>query len=56
MAHRVFHTRLLPCMLVKGALHEAFHRDALLVCDRMGGPEGRLVINSSNKNVADSAH
>lgn len=48
VAHRVFHTRLLPCMLVKGALHEAFHRDALAVCDRMGGPEGRLVIKSSS--------
>ncbi|EDR11868.1 uncharacterized protein LACBIDRAFT_313754 [Laccaria bicolor S238N-H82] len=48
VAHRVFHTRLLLPMLVKGALHEAFHRDALLVCDRMGGPEGRLVIKSSS--------
>ena len=56
MAHRVFHTRLLPCMLLKGALHEAFHSDALLACDRMGGPEGSLVINSSAKNVAESAH
>ncbi|KAJ3553023.1 hypothetical protein NM688_g3839 [Phlebia brevispora] len=47
VAHRVFHTRLLPHLLLPGksiGLHDAFHADAMRILQEMGGPEGDLFI------------
>ncbi|KAL5521488.1 hypothetical protein ACEPAF_2236 [Sanghuangporus sanghuang] len=52
IAQRVFHTRLLPHMLLPGTslgLHDAFHRAALDMQARMGGPDGLLVSSESSQ-------
>ncbi|KAJ7070313.1 ribonuclease-III-like-domain-containing protein [Mycena belliarum] len=47
VAHRVFHTRVLPRLLLPhGGLPTSFHSDANAVCMRLGGADGRLVLNS----------
>ena len=46
VAHRVFHTRLLPLVLLPGTsdgLPDVFHKDALLASKRMGGETGPLL-------------
>ncbi|KAI0772996.1 hypothetical protein BD413DRAFT_712102 [Trametes elegans] len=46
VAHRLFHTRVLPNLLLEGShegLHTAYHAHALEVCEKMGGPEGPLL-------------
>ncbi|KAL5514471.1 hypothetical protein ACEPAG_2559 [Sanghuangporus baumii] len=52
ITQRVFHTRLLPHMLLPGTslgLHDAFHRAALDMQARMGGPDGLLVSSESSQ-------
>ncbi|EIM91859.1 uncharacterized protein STEHIDRAFT_151216 [Stereum hirsutum FP-91666 SS1] len=47
VTHRVFHTRVLPHILLPNrpeGLHSAFHDHAKDVCRNMGGPEGPLVL------------
>ncbi|KAJ7442518.1 ribonuclease-III-like-domain-containing protein [Mycena galericulata] len=47
VAHRVFHTRLLPRLLAPhGGLPACFHADALEACKRLGGARGDLVLES----------
>ncbi|KAL6304703.1 ribonuclease-III-like-domain-containing protein [Sparassis latifolia] len=49
VAHRLFHTRMLPHLLLPGrseGLHDVFHEHALQVCQQMGGPNGALVVPS----------
>ncbi|KAK7034660.1 hypothetical protein VNI00_012302 [Paramarasmius palmivorus] len=49
VAHRVFHTRLLPHLLLgpnNQGLPEAFHGDARAICNEMGGMQGQLVVDS----------
>jgi len=54
IAHRVFHTRVLPEVLLPrraDGLLDVFHEDALVVCDRMGGPQGKLVLPHQDRKV-----
>lgn len=53
MAHRVFHTRLLPHLLLPGyeGLPEAFHADAQAACERMGGVDGELLLDLSGNFI-----
>ncbi|KAF7349172.1 RNase III domain-containing protein [Mycena sanguinolenta] len=47
VAHRVFHTRVLPRLLLPhGGLPTCFHQDAQEACERLGGVEGDLVSGS----------
>ncbi|KAI0687775.1 ribonuclease-III-like-domain-containing protein [Cytidiella melzeri] len=46
VSHRLFHTRLLPHILLPGrhdGLHDAFHGHAMKICQQMGGLQGSLV-------------
>ncbi|KAH9925018.1 uncharacterized protein BXZ73DRAFT_91179 [Epithele typhae] len=46
VSHRIFHTRLLPHLCIKGrlaGLHGAYHEHAMEICERMGGPKGPLL-------------
>lgn len=46
VAHRLFHTRLLPHILLPGTpegLPDHFHPDALKICEKMGGPQADLL-------------
>jgi hypothetical protein len=48
VAHRVFHTRLLPHILLgrkADGLPEAFHEHAHAVCNDIGGKEGKLILD-----------
>ncbi|KAJ7218297.1 hypothetical protein C8J57DRAFT_1194591 [Mycena rebaudengoi] len=46
VAHRVFHTRVLPRLLLPtGGLPSCFHPDALEVCERLGGARGDLLVD-----------
>ncbi|KAF9255568.1 hypothetical protein L218DRAFT_883869 [Marasmius fiardii PR-910] len=50
VAHRVFHTRVLPQILLgkkNDGLPEAFHGDARAICNQMGGLQGPLIFESS---------
>ncbi|GJE85718.1 ribonuclease-III-like-domain-containing protein [Phanerochaete sordida] len=50
VAHRLFHTRLLPHILLPGkpaGLPDLFHADALKICEQMGGPQADLFGTSS---------
>ncbi|EKM61237.1 uncharacterized protein PHACADRAFT_156461 [Phanerochaete carnosa HHB-10118-sp] len=50
VAHRLFHTRLLPHILLPGApdgLPDSFHADATKICEQMGGPQADLFGASS---------
>lgn len=52
-AHRLFHTRVLPHILLRGrqeGLPFEFHEDARAVCERMGGPQGDLLSGSKIKS------
>jgi len=49
-AHRVFHTRVLPHILISSpnaGLPEAFHGDARSACNRFGGMQGPLVVDTT---------
>ncbi|KAJ6571870.1 ribonuclease-III-like-domain-containing protein [Mycena capillaripes] len=47
VAHRVFHTRVLPRLLLpQGGLPTCFHPDAHEACARLGGAHGELVLDS----------
>ncbi|KAJ7484621.1 hypothetical protein FB451DRAFT_1084094 [Mycena latifolia] len=47
VAHRVFHTRLLPRLLLpQGGLPLCFHADAQAACTRLGGAHARLLQDS----------
>lgn len=47
VAHRVFHTRVLPRLLLPhGGLPACFHQDAHDACVRLGGAHGDLVLDS----------
>ncbi|KAF8157061.1 ribonuclease-III-like-domain-containing protein [Crassisporium funariophilum] len=46
VAHRVFHTRFLPQLLVNRGLPKAFHEDARSICERMGGRRGPLLLDT----------
>jgi len=58
VAHRVFHTRVLPNILLPrraDGLLDIFHVDALAVCKRMGGPEGHILLRrEQNTPVMDT--
>ncbi|KAI9568729.1 hypothetical protein HD554DRAFT_2021863 [Boletus coccyginus] len=46
VAHQLFHTRILPHLLLPGRsseVPEEFHATALRICERMGGPESDLL-------------
>jgi hypothetical protein len=50
MAQRVFHTRVLPKLLLERrpeGLPDVFHADVLAMCERMGGPKGQLMTKST---------
>ncbi|KAJ7057796.1 ribonuclease-III-like-domain-containing protein [Mycena amicta] len=50
VAHRVFHTRMLPrLLLTQGGLPTCFHPDANAVCARLGGANGTLVLDSEEQ-------
>ncbi|CAL1695262.1 unnamed protein product [Somion occarium] len=56
IAHRLFHTRILPHLLLPGrpeGLHDAFHPHALDICERMGGVDGPLITTGSTSSTAD---
>jgi len=44
VAQRVFHTRLLPLLLVPGGIPQQFHGPVRAFRDRMGGPTGPLLV------------
>ncbi|KAF7289944.1 RNase III domain-containing protein [Mycena indigotica] len=47
VAHRVFHTRMLPrLLLTEGGLPACFHGDANAICARLGGANGDLILDS----------
>lgn len=46
VAQRVFHTRLLPHLLVNRGLPKIFHKDANWMCERMGGRHGTLLLTA----------
>lgn len=53
-AHRLFHTRILPSLLLPGqpiGLLDTFHREAKEICERMGGSEGSLAAPSEKQRV-----
>lgn len=58
VAHRVFHTRLLPHVLLPGnlaGLPDVFHADAEAMCERMGGPNGKLLLQTSSEPHTNTA-
>ncbi|KAF5336476.1 hypothetical protein D9611_006643 [Ephemerocybe angulata] len=54
VAHRVFHTRMLPHLLVRGGLPPAFHEEVATVAKRMGGPMGNLLHPSGKSEPTDA--
>ena len=51
VAHRLFHTRLLPLLCVKGGLPAQFHEEAEAICKRMGGRDGPLLGKGTAQKV-----
>lgn len=54
VAHRVFHTRILPHILLprtSSGLLDVFHDEALAVSERMGGAEGDLLAAEEQKSA-----
>lgn len=43
VAHRLFHTRVLPRLLVPGGLSPEFAKEVKAVCEKMGGVDGDLL-------------
>ncbi|KAI0080301.1 hypothetical protein K474DRAFT_1658017 [Panus rudis PR-1116 ss-1] len=58
VAHRLFHTRVLPHLLLPGrpeGLHDAFHAHALEICEQMGGENGPLVLTNEGSASSGSS-
>lgn len=58
VAHRVFHTRLLPLILLPGkpaGLHDTFHANAEEICEQMGGLNAPLLVPEGQKYSLDTA-
>ena len=57
VSHRVFHTHLLPNLLTltPDGLPEIFHADAREACERMGGENGQLLIDTSTPQAQGQA-
>ncbi|KAH8102538.1 ribonuclease-III-like-domain-containing protein [Cristinia sonorae] len=58
VAHRVFHTRVLPHILLPGTsagLNDVFHEQVLEICEQMGGLKGALVAENGALSRFDSA-
>jgi len=56
VAHRVFHTRLLPHILLPGrpeGLHDAYHGLAQKICEGMGGVNGPLDVVNAKPILSD---
>ncbi|PPR03652.1 hypothetical protein CVT24_007766 [Panaeolus cyanescens] len=53
VAHRFFHTRVLPYLLVKGGVPGVFHQEAHSILKQMGGRNGPLL--EPKKNTQTSA-
>ncbi|KAF8881212.1 hypothetical protein BD779DRAFT_1445729 [Infundibulicybe gibba] len=56
VAHRVFHTRLLPNLLLgrrPEGLPEVFHAGVLEMAERMGGKDGSLLIDSTARSTPE---
>jgi len=51
VAHRVFHTRLLPRLRIKGGLPKAFYEDADSICKRFGGEQGNVLDTAQRPKV-----
>lgn len=47
----MFHTRLLPLVLVKGGVPQHFHDAARDIAQRMGGVNGPLLVKESEKEA-----
>jgi dsRNA-specific ribonuclease len=59
VAHQLFHTRILPHLLLPGTssgVPEEFHTTALRICERMGGPESDLLHHSSIPEHTEDEH
>ena len=57
ISHRIFHTRLLPRMLLPGrpeGLPDLFHARAIKICNDMGGPDGDFLRPVSAASRSDS--
>jgi hypothetical protein len=57
VTHRVFHTRLLPLLLVNGGIPDQFHKEVLQICKLMGGNEAPLLLDGETtlkENVSGS--
>lgn len=55
MAHRLFHTRILPHILLPNQAEGVpleFHHRALTICERMGGLDGNLLVQELGSNRA----
>ncbi|KAG2349787.1 hypothetical protein BDR05DRAFT_923543 [Suillus weaverae] len=58
VAHRLFHTRILPHILLPDQAEGVpveFHHQALAICERMGGVDGKLLVQelASNRALAE---
>ncbi|KAG1756686.1 uncharacterized protein EDB91DRAFT_1093921 [Suillus paluster] len=57
VAHRLFHTRILPHILLPGkaeGVPSEFHHKALALCERMGGMDGNLLVQGLPSDRAPS--
>ncbi|KAG0707669.1 hypothetical protein DFH29DRAFT_894866 [Suillus ampliporus] len=57
VAHRLFHTRILPHILLPGkaeGVPSEFHHRALALCERMGGMDGNLLVQELASDRAPS--
>lgn len=54
MAHRFFHTRLLPLVRVRGGLPQAFHKEVESICERMGGSDGPLLLEEQKTSKVET--
>jgi len=58
IAHRIFHTRILPQILLPGTaigLNDVFHEHAMKICEQMGGLDGALIVENSPATGLDSS-
>jgi hypothetical protein len=54
VAHRFFHTRLLPLVRVRGGLPQAFHKEVESICERMGGSDGPLLLEEQKTSKVET--
>ncbi|KIM42425.1 hypothetical protein M413DRAFT_444844 [Hebeloma cylindrosporum] len=50
-AHKIFHTRLLPLVLVKGGLPQAFHKEVQSISKRMGDSKDSVLEKQKTSKV-----